>query len=372
VDRYAGINDPVELLHLMHTQPEHDPLVNLLPPPCKAEDLYAALTEAQAQRLMRIATELLAGNADAAEEIGLCLGAFTGFSLDPMLSRWLDQASPYPALMFRGAGAKIRDRLFKLLAKNPGLLPANEALSALAWIGDDATARFLNQAEVDRPKWSRELFVGPAAYAHTAGWELINGRRRELTPGLCIALHVIDAGRSGTDRVQVMRPRPDTCPWCGRALVDLLNVDLSAPLFAALSPLGQHIEVVTCPVCTCFGHVHAELDAAGLGHWAQDNAEPKFSTREIEWGEIPWTHAAVTLAPRRPTHGADWYLPTTFSQIGGFPAWIQDLEYPQCLKCKQTMVFLAQIDQAVFEGEGIYYAFICPDCRTTATVYQQS
>ena len=38
------------------------------------------------------------------------------------------------------------------------------------------------------------------------------------------------------------------------------------------------------------------------------------------------------------------------------------------------MMFLAQLDYSDIEqyGEGIIYAFICPDCRTTATSYQQS
>ncbi len=38
------------------------------------------------------------------------------------------------------------------------------------------------------------------------------------------------------------------------------------------------------------------------------------------------------------------------------------------------MKFLAQINSAEIEefGEGFYYAFLCPDCRITATTYQQT
>ena len=37
-------------------------------------------------------------------------------------------------------------------------------------------------------------------------------------------------------------------------------------------------------------------------------------------------------------------------------------------------MFLAQIDHAEIEkaSEGMYYAFVCQRCRTTATTYQQT
>jgi hypothetical protein len=52
---------------------------------------------------------------------------------------------------------------------------------------------------------------------------------------------------------------------------------------------------------------------------------------------------------------------------------VQSEAYPACLECRGTMTFIAQIDQAVFPmQEGVYYAFICVGCRTTATAYQQT
>jgi hypothetical protein len=38
------------------------------------------------------------------------------------------------------------------------------------------------------------------------------------------------------------------------------------------------------------------------------------------------------------------------------------------------MMFLAQLDHADIEDftEGMYYAFVCPTCITTATSYQQT
>lgn len=171
-----------------------------------------------------------------------------------------------------------------------------------------------------------------------------------------------------------MRDRSDTCPWCGCRLAKLLESQFDEPPLDALHRLGRRIEVVTCPVCTSFAPVHAELDRQGHGRWADGNVLPDFLPRDApSWEPSPWSKVAVRLAARRPTHAADWCLPTTLSQIGGYPAWVQDVEYPACLNCGRTMTFVAQIDQAAFPlHEGAYYAFICVPCRTTATTYQQT
>jgi hypothetical protein len=95
--------------------------------------------------------------------------------------------------------------------------------------------------------------------------------------------------------------------------------------------------------------------------------------KDGEVPENPWTGAAIRLVRRRPIHAADPGLPTTFGQIGGLPAWVQDAAYPACLRWRKTMLFLAQIDQGAFPlEEGTYYAFVCEACRTTAISYQQT
>ena len=39
-----------------------------------------------------------------------------------------------------------------------------------------------------------------------------------------------------------------------------------------------------------------------------------------------------------------------------------------------TMIFIAQINNEEIDknGEGVYYSFVCPTCRVTATSYQQT
>jgi hypothetical protein len=67
-------------------------------------------------------------------------------------------------------------------------------------------------------------------------------------------------------------------------------------------------------------------------------------------------------------------LPTQYSQIGGHPTWVQDAEYPACSNCGKTMPCIGQISCGDVgpRSEGIFYAFLCPDCAMTASTYQQT
>lgn len=375
VDRYAGVSDPVDLLRLMHTLPEPDPLVNLLPPPKSFEEIYLSLTSKHAMRLIDIAIHLLPIDEYRAGDIAKCLAAFTDFSLEPLLQTWLDHDRVYPALIFRGAAPSIRDQIIGSQYNDCPTLRANHALSAVAWIGDESVIDYLQRVEAERPDWTDRLHISPTAYARVAGWELVAGQRRELTLPTCLALHVAKSEEPKAENVQVMRPREDSCPCCGGGLVNLIEADhLDGPSLDPLHQLGQRIEIMTCPLCTRLAEVHAELDREGRGRWATRNVPSTFLSEGLgaRWQPSPWSSAAVRLSERRPTHAADWCLPTALSQIGGFPAWVQDVEYPACLKCGRTMIFIAQIDQGAFKDEGVYYAFVCGECRTTATTYQQT
>jgi hypothetical protein len=374
VDRYAGVTDPVELLRLMHTAPEPDPLVNLLPPPETFEELYLSLTLGQAARLMTVASELLPVEAYQADDIAKCLAAFTGFTLDPLLQEWMDHDRPYPALIFRGAGPSVRDWLLQPLPDDATSLRADHVLSALAWIGDEAVIQYLQGADAERHAWADRLYIPPTSYARVAGWEIVAGERRELTFKTCVGLHVANDGESRSEHVRVMQQRLDACPWCGGRLVNLLEVDFGEPPLDALSCLRSYLEIVTCPFCTMIAPIHGRINPEGRGYWVAANVRPDTLPKISQnWDPSPWSKAAVRLLPRRPTHAADWSLPTTLSQIGGLPGWVQDIAYPACLRCAKTMTFLAQIDEAAFPyREGVYYAFVCPLCRTTTTTYQQT
>lgn len=50
------------------------------------------------------------------------------------------------------------------------------------------------------------------------------------------------------------------------------------------------------------------------------------------------------------------------------------IEYPECPDCSRRMMFIGQISNEDFDRnmEGLFYMFLCDDCGSTATHYQQT
>src|SRR6185369_7755033 len=106
----AGITDPVEIIRILHTRRPLDPLVTFSPPPKSVEELYSNLDADQAGQLMAIAADAMrSGNKDFAEDVAKSLATLTEYCLDPMLDAWIERNHFWPAVIFRNAGATIRD-----------------------------------------------------------------------------------------------------------------------------------------------------------------------------------------------------------------------------------------------------------------------
>jgi hypothetical protein len=372
VDPYEGITDPVEMICILHTERKHDPLVQYLPSPKTAEEFYEELSMTEAERLAQIAAEAMkAGKQDFAQRIGKSLATLTPLNLDAMLEVWLDAHCLWPAIAFRKAGASIRDRIFGAI--NKATANINHALSALAWIGDKVVQKQFAEWERNPPAWRKGLHVGPASYAEVGGWELVEGGRRNLFYDECLALvpAKADDAESG---VQLLVETQKLCPWCGDALIHLLEIPVDAPDFHFVNYQRAVLPVLTCERCTCFvDHLFAQIDADGQAHWHPANIAPRYPIHEDEWERGPWQGIRGALKPRSAIHAADWCMELSSTQIGGMPCWVQNTAYPLCPDCRQKMRFLAQLGNDFFNGhEGTYYAFSCPSCRTTATAYQQT
>lgn len=375
VDLYAGITDPVEMIRILQTPRPIDPLIQYVSPVRSLEDLYGSLDSAQADRLMRLSAEALRkGQTDLAEDIGKSLAVLTDFSLDPMLEAWVAEKHFWPAVAYRKASPAIRDSLISEMDETSGTLRLDHVLCALAWIGDKRVCEQFLQWENSTPRWRAELHVGPRGYAHVAGWEPTHGGRRNLFHETCLALRPVESEIYASKAVGLLKDNTGVCPWCGSALVDLFDIDLSAPEFVFLGISGPRLPVVTCEACTCFGTIFGGVDDYGIGHWSNHNTKPDWLPDDItSWQRGPWSGVPVELISRRAIHAVDWCMDFSMSQIGGLPSWVQDSEYPSCPGCQRTMTFLAQLDNAHFPGyEGMYYAFLCLDCRITATTYQQT
>ncbi len=375
VDPYAGVTDDVEIIRILHTPKVYDPLITFLPPSKSAEELYCNLSAEQSERLMRMAAEgIRTGSEDFAEDVAKSLATLTDYPLDSMLAAWVERHHHWPPVIFRGAGAQIRDNIIASLES--GAANANHALSALAWIGDLKVQEAFRRWEAIPPSWRSGLHVGPARYAHAAGWELEATGRRNLFHDACWAVTLAPANSNSDEAVKFMREVGEKCPWCKRQLVNLVEIGLSDNRFAFLGLSGKCLPVLTCDACTCYGSgfIYSWVSADGKARLAAENKRPDWMPDDLDsWERSPWKDQAVQVQQRRAIHAVDWCMPVTVSQVGGMPSWVQDSAFPQCPSCSTTMLFIAQVDNGQFPyHEGVYYAFLCSTCRVTATTYQQT
>ena len=375
INPYAGVTDVAEIIRILHTPKGHDPLIKYLPPPKSTEELYSRLNADQAGRLMRMAAEAMrTGSEDFAEDVGKSLATLTDFPLDSMLTAWMERNHHWPAVVFRGAGAQIRDRVIDALESEAA--NANHALSALAWIGDTKVQESFRRWEANPPGWRSGLHVGPAQYAHVAGWELGASGRRNLFYDACWAVTPAAADSVRDDAVKFMREVEQRCPWCKRQLVHLIEIDQTDYRFAFLGLSGERLPVLTCDACTCYGtaFMYSRVSPEGKVQLAEENKRPEWLPDDLDsWERSPWKDHPVQLQQRPAIHAVDWCMPVTISQVGGLPSWVQDTAFPKCPECSGTMMFIAQVDNGQFPyHEGVYYAFLCSACRVTATTYQQT
>jgi hypothetical protein len=372
VNEFEGISDVIEILKIVHRPRKYDPLINWIPHPIATDQLYLDLTDEEKTRLVDYAEELIGNERnEEAEQICLCLSAFTDARIDKCLSRLITNGRMWPSLAFRRASAEMRDELLRRAennAENP-----TPILLALAWIGDSKVVDCFAQWRRNPPVWADRLHIPPEDYSREAGWELTShDTRRDLYFQDCYGLK--NEPSKSPESFRAIQERNDRCPWCSSKLTNLFEIDLAACGLQARGCERSQIRVPTCEVCTAFGTVLGGVDGNGKEVWSAKNVRPDYLPDDSgSWGRLP--QDSLCIAERRSAlQAADQFLPTTFSQLGGHPTWIQDAAYPRCPECSETMMFLAQVDHADIEkySEGTYYAFICIGCVATATAYQQT
>jgi Domain of unknown function (DUF1963) len=371
LNEFEGVTDSVEVLKIIHRSRPFDPMINWIPYPQATSRIYAELTDHEQQRVAEYAESLIGSDRNnEAEEIVLCLAAFTDASLEACLWAFLQHRSYLPSLSFRQASAEIRDELVERLDREEE--NRDHLLRALVWIGDSTIVELFDLWRKSPPLWSNSLYVSPSAYSYEAGWEITaDGKRRDLYFQNCTKL--VRGNSQSPQEFRAILPRTDRCAWCRQTLTNLLDLNLSDFVRWGDSRT-ERLQVLTCESCTGFGTIFGVLDESGEYRWSDANVRPAYLPHNSEdWERLP-QNSLDLAGGRSPLAAANQFLPTTFSQIGGHPAWIQDANYPQCPICQETMMFLAQVDLADLEdcSEGIIYSFICYDCKTAATNYQQS
>lgn len=375
INLYEGINNPVEILKIMHSPRKYNPLENYIKYEKSVEEMYCLLSEEEIQRMKSYAVSLIENEEfDRAKEILLALVCYRNANVEECLEALIKKGKCYPEVIFKDAPVDIRDCLISHVWQASETLNLNHLLRALAWIGDSKVIELFDEWRKVPPTWREKLYAAPEEYSYEAGWELTkDGTRKDLFLKDC---HVIEKKEPSEDEpVSFLQEHDEKCGWCGGNLVKFFSFDLTKSLFECLNLKGNRLNIATCPVCTCNGPIYTEINTNGAARWSELNIKPQYldGISEME-DRVTKKPLRISRIKRSSYHAASQFLETTFSQVGGHPTWIQDAEYPKCPKCSKHMKFIGQIDWADIEeyGEGMYYAFVCEECNIAATHYQQS
>lgn len=343
----------------------------------KLKEIYQSLSFEEGKELVSYSIALLDQDKERlAEDILLHLSCFIPSALHEAHQSLIDRMVLYPWILFRGAKAHISEQL---AAKSIGSEQANEFLLALAWIGDATVQKNFLEWTSDTPSWAVDLYVSPKVYAQEGGWFLTDeGQRQNLYISDCYALiQSDDEVAHQSNPVKVTELNASQCQWCNRKLTTLFNFDLSDSRLDLLQVKGTRLQIVTCDVCTNYNSVYTKVDWEGNATWHPQNKKPEYLPDEDEIANIetlPSERFVLSSSLRDPFMGIHQDIPISHSQIGGYPTWYQDAEYPTCLECNQLMKFIGQLDQGDIEefGEGVIYAFLCNSCQVACTGYQQT
>jgi hypothetical protein len=382
VDRFAGIDDPVEIVRLIHQDPPRDELKNYLPCGQSAAELYRALTQGEAHRLVASA----ATDPKLLRQVATHLACFAVVDLTACQARILDHGDPYPSHAFRGATEPVVHRLFGLLdgaVREGDELLLSHALSALAWTRSGRALDAMMAWHAAPPVWRNKLHWAPHQYAWVAGYAVDDGGVRDLVRGVAMKLSPGNVG-TATPPVTLFEPDPSgkLCPRCGRPATLLLRVDAGGRAGGSAGLRG----VPTCLDCCTTGQpVFVRFQDTISWTWALSGPTPTSPLTEfphlprhvgetvtLEGWDLPRT--AASLAPRSSWEAVDWCIADGISQLGGHPSWINDPVYPTCPVCSRSTMTVAQValDDFVGPADGVFYVHSCETCAVVGVSYDQT
>lgn len=171
------------------------------------------------------------------------------------------------------------------------------------------------------------------------------------------------------------------CRICDNLLHRLIILD---PLPAQLGVTG--VEKLTLAVClSCLGWDEPVLFyqhtlTGTVQHIGYDGGhiEPKYPAEPLQEVMVHLVNGGARW------RWQDWGHTNTrenLHRVGGYPCWIQNVDYPRCVLCHHRMQFLMQLDSeltTVDGGEwawGIYglgYTFWCDSCKVSAYLLQHT
>lgn len=247
-------------------------------------------------------------------------------------------------------------------------------VEALAVHGGEGVFQAFLDWEKHPAPWQAHLLMPLSDYAVYGGWTFDGeGQFQKTQFDLCYPLVRGTPEEKALSPVKLGIPAQETCAFCHRPLVHLMEIDGRDPRLAFLGIDGV-IHATCCPHCLpwaenyfCSYTVHGESQILC--------EEAPFSTGEERGGE-DWLQAfsdnpyGLGPQPVSPRYAACW---DGGPSIGGAAFWIQDQEIRHCPHCGRPMQYLAQIPWALFDFmEGYGYVEICRDCQLLSIFHQQT
>lgn len=378
IDLYEGITDKTEIIKIMHQPQKYDPLIDYLPYKESVVELYESLNDDEISRLTQyIINNIDTDNFEAIEGIVSELSAFTNIDLTEINNIMIEQQQFYPGYIFRGAKPEVAVKLIDLITQSHETeLDLHHLLSALAWVGTDSVIVEFAKWRKDPPKWYNELYRPLEEYSWVAGWELDDeNNKRQLTLDKCYSL-IKTNNSSELTCVKTCKDSKDLCKWCGRTITILFELDMSDKIWDFIPYNGKKLTIATCEVCSEYSDsLYMTVKEDGGSVWSSYSEAPEYlPDSDEEFERLSEASFNYSLKERLLHHSIDWCLPSTYSQVGGIPSWIQYEDYNKCPKCKNSMLFLAQLSVEDFQeyGEGIFYGLFCPKCLISNVKYQQT
>ena len=159
--------------------------------------------------------------------------------------------------------------------------------------------------------------------------------------------------------------KPVTCPHCGLNTHLMAQIDLSDPVLTPTS-FGTRIPLFWCLECLEWDAAFFDLSGP-IPKPFKTISKSKRSANDGNGEEnLPECKTALVAVPQGKKAGQT-------SKIGGSPNWIQSDSTPHCPKCEKPMAFLLQLasdSRISFCDMGMFYAFICPECKLAASLIQ--
>ena len=269
----------------------------------------------------------------------------------------------YYGELYLRADESVAEKLIEALKADDGST-ANDLLCAISAIPCQSSKQFLLESSREpMPEWAGKLHIKPIQYSLVSGWTLDESENIvKLYSDAITAFEKCD--KANASPLAPLIPLDEICGYCSQPLTLFFDV-------------GR--KLATCMSCSGYENIFVKQEGDSV-KWHEKNKPYDFLLKHPDymkndgsgWAGVLNFGLRPTDEHRRPTYTAHQFAEISGTQVGGMPTAINDVEFPKCIDCGETMSFAAQFDFGDFGHEGIFYFFTCAKCNVHAANYDQT